>query len=453
MIATSVAHGDGTTRLTIWRGEPSSSGIGGGLLGFGGFEYGGGRAFSESGTGQGFVTQQTDVDVPASGEVTITGLATGLDPATLQVRSVTDPGGFVVSAQRFTAGATSPDDALSRAIGKEVVVTTTAGDLSGVLRAVDRTTLVLEQGSGAELKTTVLRRAGNVLRVALPAGGGAAATPTMRATVKTAKPGRQTLETTYLTPGLSWRPAYVATLDDGGAYDFDAAAIIDNGGTTAFPPATVTLVSPTASGEQTFELPGAIALGAREQVKLDLAPPVRGARGTVVTVYEPILERYLVGSSVSTECYAFPSGNNGTRALVELAVAGAGKFPAGTVRVMKRTAAGLSLSTTGDLEASGDVLRLPSGTPSKITGAREHKECRLDVATRSLREKVQVTIDNPTTDAVEILVREPMSRAPSWRIDSEDKPGKKSGDRIQEYRVKVAGKAKQVITYTVVYSW
>lgn len=445
MIATSVAHGDGNTRLTIWRGEPSSS-----AGGFGGYEYGGGR--SPSGSGQGFVTQVDEFDVPASGDVTITGLATGLDPATLQVRSVTDPA-MVVTAQRFVAAADSPDDALARAIGKAVVVTTTAGELSGVLRAVDHTTLVIEQGRGAELTVTALRRAGNVLRVSLPAGTGAAATPTLRAAVKTSKPGRQTLETTYLTPGLSWRPAYVATLGENGAYDFDAAAVIDNGSATAFPPATVTLVSPTAAGEDTFVLPSALALGAREQVKLDLAPPLRGARGTAITVYEPILERYLVGTTVTTECYVFPTGNGSTRALVELPVPGAGKFPAGTVRVMKRSASGLSLATTGDLEASGDVLRLPTATASKITGAREHKECRLDTATRSLREKIVVTIDNPTADAVDVLVREPMTRAPSWRIDGEDKPGTKSGDRIQEYRVKVAGKAKQVITYTVVYSW
>jgi hypothetical protein len=207
------------------------------------------------------------------------------------------------------------------------VVTTTAGDVTGTLRAVDRWTIVLEQGTGAERSATVLRRAGNVLRVQLPAGAGAAATPTLRATVKAGKPGRHTLETSYLAAGLSWRPAYVATLGDDGAYDFDASAVIENASSTAFPAAAITLVSPNAAGEDvTFPLPAQVALGAREQVKLDLAAPLRRVRGTTMTVYEPILERY-IGAGVQTECYSFVVGNNTTRQLVELPVPGRRRVP------------------------------------------------------------------------------------------------------------------------------
>jgi hypothetical protein len=101
-----VARGDGAgdqTRITIWRGDGGMADLASALGGMGsaygygrlgGYEYGGGLSLGgASSRGQGFVTHRGEFDVPASGDVTIGGLADSLDPASLQVRSVTDPTG------------------------------------------------------------------------------------------------------------------------------------------------------------------------------------------------------------------------------------------------------------------------------------------------------------------------------------------------------------------------
>ena len=105
------------------------------------------------------------------GEVRITGIASTLDPATVQLRSLTDPAGVTVSEQRFVPGATTPDEILARHVGDQVTIVTPKGEVSGVLRSVDPQALVIEVGTG-DTRLQVMRRDGYVQDIRLPGKSG-----------------------------------------------------------------------------------------------------------------------------------------------------------------------------------------------------------------------------------------------------------------------------------------
>src|SRR2546423_14053426 len=85
------------TQITVWS-APAANAQGGATYGA--------ATVPSSGA---MITEQRELDL-AGGEVRITGIATTVDPASVQLRSLTDPSGVTVSEQRFVPGATTPDE-------------------------------------------------------------------------------------------------------------------------------------------------------------------------------------------------------------------------------------------------------------------------------------------------------------------------------------------------------
>ena len=102
---------DTRTTISIWRG--------------GGNTYGGG------GGGAGaFVSHRRDVDIGGDGVVRFAGVAAGMDAATVEVHSVTDPAGTSVVEQRFSSNLATPEALLARQVGKPVTVVLAQGEVS-----------------------------------------------------------------------------------------------------------------------------------------------------------------------------------------------------------------------------------------------------------------------------------------------------------------------------------
>src|SRR5690348_17351405 len=142
--------GAGRTTITVWGASTPTAA-------YGGVTYGGAAPLSGA-----MISEQRDVDVGTSGELKIAGVASTIDPASVQLRSLSEPT-VAITEQRFIPGATTPDEILARHIGEQVSVVTPKGDVAGVLRSVDAQAIVVESAGHLQ----VMRRDGFVQDVRL----------------------------------------------------------------------------------------------------------------------------------------------------------------------------------------------------------------------------------------------------------------------------------------------
>lgn len=472
LFATDAGAGDAQTSITVWATPAASTPYGGYGAGYGGYGYGG----STSPTGA-LITERRSVDVSTGAELRINGVAATVDPATVQLRSLTDPGGLSISEQRFVPGASTPDEILARHVGDSVSIVTAKGDVTGVLRSVDAQAIVVEVGAGSERRLQVMRRDGYVQDIRLPAGTGSDK-PSLVWRLSAKKPGKHDVEVTYRADGLSWSADYLALYDEGAkTVDFSAWATLRNGTGTDFDGAELTLVSgggstaayaynpygapPKAATPATrFTVPTPVHVGNGESVQVELMPARQGAKARSVVAFEPTQD-------LSPNYQAYPAtdcgmlntsvpGSGRAEISVEVDLAGVKTLPDGRVRVFKRAKAGERLEVLAEdaLRTSNGSARIRLASSTDVTGERKTTSCNLDERARTMTEKIEIKVENKGKAAAEVVVREYLWRYPIWRIDASDESvkGVKAGAQTQEYRVNVPAGGKKTITYTVQYS-
>jgi hypothetical protein len=440
--------------LTVWPTvQPQAGAERRAAPGYGGVTYGGAMPRGV------LVSEVRDVDVPASGELRIAGVAGALDPASVQLVAP----GLAITEQRFTPAAASPTDVLARHVGETVTVVTAKGDITGVLRAADDTSLVLEVGTGDARRTEVVRRE-YATDVRLPAGG-ASERAELAWRVTSTKHGVQPVELAYRAAGMAWDAAYVAVLDEGaGTVALTARATIHNWTGAVFDDAEVTLVSGgTAQNARRYTLPAHVHLGGRDVVQVDLVAP-RTVKAKEVVTYTPLspdLPAAIVSQDAQQDCAQLSSSTGliGRAQLeLEVEVAGGVVLPEAPTRLYRRGGnAGDRLEPVSEdvLRASPGVARVPVTSIDTISGGRKQVACTLDEARHKLEERVEIEVANRAAKAQDVVVHELVWRLPMWRIDpaTETVKGTRAGDGAQEYRVRVPANGSQKIAYTVVYTW
>jgi len=436
------------TQITIWAPAPAS---------YGGAGYG----FAST-TGA-MISEQREVEIGPNGEVRIANVASTADPASVQLRDLTEPG-VTITEQRFLPGATTPTEMIARRLGEQITVITTKGDVSGVLRAVDEHTLVVEVGSGDARRVSVMRRDGYVLDVRL--GGAASDKPSLVWRVATKKPGRHAIELSYRATGMTWSADYLAVLDEPGKHlDFSAWATIKNATGATFDNTDVTLVSGEATGTTfarpapvpiRFSLPQPVRLSARDSVQVELVPSRVAARVRPIITYEAMPDPVPSQSGPNFDCTAYNGIGMGTgraEIAMELDVPSQHPLPEGRVRLFRRRGARLEVVSEDQLRSAAGFARIRLAPDADITGERHAVTCNADERAHTIHEKIEVKIENKGAQPTEVVVREFMWRTPVWRLENEDRKGIRAASQTQEYRVRVAAKSSQTVTYTAVYSW
>lgn len=452
------AGGTPRTRITVWAATPPPAGNG---L-YGGLAYGG-----YAPTTGALVTEQRDLEI-SSGEARISGIAATIDPASVQLHDLTDASA-IVTEQRVMAGATTPTDLLVRHIGDPVTVVTPKGEVTGTLRSVDDQVIVVEAGTGDQRHLQMMRRDGYVQDMRLPAGT-VSDNPSLVWRVRTAKPGKHTVEVSYRADGMSWTADYLAVLDEAGkAVDFSAWATIKNATGANYDSAELTLVNGgTASAPAgdflrpapppvQFAVPSQVRINQGESVQVELIPSRTAAKARSVILYEAM-------SDPSSSFQAYPgidcnqfggTGASNGRAVVavELDVPAQIVLPDGKVRLFRRRAGRVELVTEDALRASAGLARIAISTEGGITGERHAVACNYDEHAHTIHEAIEVRIDNKAKQAADVVIREFLWRWPAWHLEAEDHKGVRAGPQIQEYRVQVPAGGKQVVAYTAVYTW
>lgn len=471
---TDAGAGNAQTSITVFATPPPI------ISAYGGLTYGG--IVAPTGA---MITERRELDVTSGGEVRISGVATTVDPATVQLRSLTDPGGVTVSEQRFVPGASTPDEILARHVGDPVTVVTPKGDVAGVLRSLDAQTLVLEVGSGDQRRLQMMRRDGYVQDIRLPAGTHVDK-PSLVWRLATKKPGKHTVEVTYRADGLTWSADYLAIFDEAAkTIDFSAWATLRNTSGTRFDNAELTLVSGGSAMPQVavnpynfygqmplrqttpptrFTVPNLVNVGSGESVQVELAPPKIAAKARSVVTYDamPSAEQMAISYQQfpATDCTMLtqtPSGSGQAFVAVELDVPGGKPLPEGRVRVFKRATKAperLEVLTEDQLRTTAGVARIKLASHTELVGERK-TTCTVDERAHTITEKVDVKVENKGKQPVEAVVREVLWRYAVWKIDPADESvkGTRGGPQTQEYRVSVPAGGKKSLTYTVVYQW
>lgn len=450
LVGAVVAHAGvgSSTRITVWG------------TAFGGSSYGG---FVQL-TG-GLITEQREVDIAASGEARLSGIAATIDPASVQLRDLTEPG-VAITELRYVPGATTPTELLARRIGETITVLTTKGEVRGVLRSVDDQTLVVEVGAGEHSRLAVMRRDGYVLDVRVP--GARSDRPSLGWRAATRKPGKHTVELSYRAGGITWIADYLAVLDDAGkALDFSAWATVTNATGAGFERAELTLVSggtlasyahgsvprPPATS---FSVPSPVRLAAGDSVRLELVPARTAARVRPIVVYEPAADEAANHQDEpSIDCSSGTLGGSGGRSTValEVDVPAQVTLPDGPVRLFRRRGDRLEVVSEDVLRATAGVARIKLARDGDITGARRALSCNVDERAQTIEEKIEIRVENKGKQATEVVIRDFAWRWPVWKLDGEDRKSVRAGAQTLEYRVRVPAKGSQTVTYSIVYTW
>jgi hypothetical protein len=431
--------GAGRTTITVWAASQPT------VPAYGGVTYGGFAPVSGA-----MISEQRDVEIAASGELKIAGVASTIDPASVQLRSLSEPT-VSITEQRFIPGATTPDEILARHVGEQVTVVTPKGDVAGVLRSVDPQAIVVESAGHLQ----VMRRDGFVQDVRLAAG---VEKPTLAWRLATKKPGKQTVELAYRADGMSWSADYLAIYDEAAkTLDFAASATIKNATGATFDDAQLTLVSGGKLAQAQYRVPSQVHLGAGETVQVELIPRRTAVKARSVVAYEAIQDLsgsfQLYPASDCTQLSSTPTGQGRADVALEIDVPGA--LPDGRVRLFRRKPDRLELVGDDALRLAGNVVRIRVATDTDLTGERHAVSCTVDERTRTIHEKVEIKLENRGKAPVDAVVREYMWRFPVWKIDPADETvkGTKAAPQTQEYRLTVPAGGKKSVTYAVVYSW
>lgn len=450
------------TKITIW-GTPTPT-----VSLYGGQAYGG-----YAPTTGAMISEQREVEVGAA-EVRIPGVAATLDPASVQLRDLTDPAA-TITQQRFVPGATTPTEMLQRSLGAQLTVVTPRGELTGVLRSADEQTLVLELGTGDQRRLQVMRRDGFVQAVRLPPGSGVD-TPSLVVGLATRRPGRHAMELTYRADGLSWHADYLAVLDDRArTVDFSAWATVRNATGATFTGAELTLVTggnsgplptnPYGGGVATrpapapapirYAVPTPVHLAAGQAVQVELLPAQRHAKVRTVVTFQAMTDPGSPGYP-NTDCShlnGIGMGNGRAELALELDIPSKDPLPEGRVRAFRRTAERLEVVSEDQLRSSAGVARVRLAADNDIVGERRAVTCTYDERARTILEKIEVRVDNKSRRATDVVIREFAWRWSMWRLDGEDTKSVRAGPQTLEYRTKVPAGGKRTVTYAIVYSW
>jgi hypothetical protein len=448
------------TSITIWGAAPAAA-LPSAL--YGGASYG--AATLPTGA---MIVEHRAVEVAAAGDVRISGVSASLDAGSVQLRSITEIGGFTVDEQRFIPGATTPDEILARHVGEQVTVITPKADVTGVLRSVDAQALVLEVGTGARRQLQVMRRDGYVQEVRLSATVGNDQ-PSLVWRVTTKQPGTHEVEFSYRTEGLTWSADYLAILDEAQqTLDFSAWATVKNGTTATFENADLTLVDAAPGGggaplvtrpaaaPTRFVVPNAVRLGTGESVQVELFTPRKHAKTRAVVMFEampdpsPSFQQF---QAVDCTQFATSAGTSRAELAFEVDVPTKSSLPEGRVRMYKRAAPGLEVVTEGALQSVAGVARVPLDKADQIEGERHAVSCNYDERGHLIREKIELKLENKGTRGLEVIAREFMWRWPMFKLEDETPRGSRVAPQTQEYRISMPAGSTRSITYTVVYSW
>jgi hypothetical protein len=442
--------------------------------------------------GTALVQDRRTFDLP-KGENTLdfTDVAASIDATSVSFKSITDPLGTTVLEQNYVYDLVGSSALLERYLDQKVEIVAMDGTtFSGQLLSGRNGEVILRADDG---QVTVISQA-NIRDVRFPAlPEGLITRPTLRWLLQTAIAGKQQVELTYLTGGMTWTADYTVLLDtDNTKLDLNGWVTLSNTSGASFQNAQVKLVAgdvnriveaqlaekstltplPTATAQngaanveqrqffeyQLYEIQRHVTVADNETKQVEF---VSGANVPAHTffVYEGGTPFYGYGYPITDQYYG-QSGVTDVQNWLEFSTGedkGLGAdLPAGRIRVYQEDTDGAALligENSIDHTPKGEDVKLFLGNAFDLVGSHTQTNFQL-IASNVLEETYEIHLRNRKDDeTVQIRVPEHLFRWSNWEILNASTDFTKLDSNTIEFRADVAPGEEKVITYTVRYTW
>ncbi len=434
------------------------------------------------------VKERRTLDLDAGlNRVQISDVPARIQPDSVDIRSVSDPEGLLVIEQGFVYDLASTYNVLQKYIGREVRVTTGDGSVYvGRLLSVEGDIMLAPAEGGI-----VILKQDHVQKLELAdLPEGLVTRPTLTWLVEAAQAGRQEVELTYLTQGLSWQAHYVVRLAaDERRLDLNGWVTVDNQSGASYEEATLKLVAGEISRAAVTRPVLRVEVAKAVEAVPTPAPGVAERAFFEYHVYE--VERPVTLPNNQSKQIAFiraagvPATKRYVLRLTDMAFRGgiitepevASKvkgnpdvyiefkadensgldrpLPAGVVRVYKEDIDG-SVLLVGETSIGhtpvGETVRLRVGRAFDIVGERTQTDFT-KLGPRALEEAYEVVLRNQKDEDVTVRVVEPLFRSSDWEIVEASHEYTQADAHTIYFDVPVPAGDEVTVTYTVRYRW
>jgi hypothetical protein len=434
----------------------------------------------------GLVRDRRDIQFPR-GEASLkfAGVASQINPATVHIKSLTEPGALSVVEQNYEYDLLSPQKLLDKYVGKKVTL---------VLRRFQNQTeelvpteaVLLANNSGAvwQIGDQIVINPANVAEIRFPhLPENLIARPTLVWRLANQRSTPQSIEASYLTGGITWRADYVVLVNgDETRADVTSWVTIDNNSGGEFRNAELKLVAGDvhrAENRQAYEAKMRQELAGRaardENFKeesffeyhlytLQRRTTIKNAQTKQIS----LLDAKGVGSHKQFVIYGLPYYYHGYNnpgepikekigVYIEFANTeknGIGQpLPAGIVRLYKADSSGGQQFIGEDRidhTPKDETVKVKVGDAFDIVGERKMMDYRV-ISTRVYEYAYQIAIRNHKKEAVTVVVNEPIGG--DWEMISSSHRWEKTAAFAARFHVPVAADGSATLSYRVRIRW
>ena len=426
---------------------------------------------------------------PGVNDLDFSDVAALIDPTSVLFKSLSDPGGTQVLEQNYEFDLVGSAALLEKYLDETISVVTEDGKVhSGTLLS-GRGDIILRTPAG---EVSVIQAA-SVRELSFPElPDGLITRPTLAWKVLAEKAGRQDIEVTYLTGGMSWAADYVLLLDkDEGAIDLDGWISLSNTSGATFQDALLKLIAgdlqrlqelgyaadaleaekaamPTAAPVEQreffeyhlYEIPRPVTVRDNESKQIEFVSAA-GVPAGKFFVYDGLQCRQnywyctFQGYAQTDPSYGIAS-NPKVMVMVEFDTEEVdADLPRGRVRVYQEDVDGAALligEDTIDHTPKGEQVRLYVGDAFDIVGERIQTDFTRPTD-HSLEEGFRITLRNHKDEPVEVRVVEHLFRWSDWQVLTASDDYTKLDSSTIEFRVPVPANGEHTLTYLVRYTW
>jgi len=427
--------------------------------------------------------------IEGSNILNFTDVASGIDPTSVNFKSVTDPQGTKVLEQNYVYDLVGSSALLERYLDQTITVTADDGTVyTGQLLSGRNGEIIMRTAEGQVLVISQTQ-ARDIQFPALPEG--LITRPTLRWLLTSEQGGTNQVELTYMTYGMNWSADYNVLLDPGNAsLNLTGWVTLNNTSGTSYQDAQVKLIAGDvnrvvdndvlmrqemeladtgggAAGEvqqrdfneyKLYEIGRPVTIGDNETKQVEFVSGT-GIASTTFFVYDS--SPYFYGYyDIVTDQYYGQTGVTDVQNYLEFST---GKdsgldaaLPAGRIRVFQEDVDGAALligENTIDHTAKGENVRLYLGNAFDLVGERKQTDFKI-ITGNVIQETYELRLRNrKETGDVEIRVPERLFRWSNWEVLDSSIPFEKIDSNTVEFRPTVKAGEEVVITYTVQYSW
>ncbi|CAN5829699.1 DUF4139 domain-containing protein [soil metagenome] len=407
-------------------------------------------------------------------------IAATVNPATVHVRSLTEPGALGVVEQNYEYDLLEPDKLLHKYVGREVTLVRTRQE-GGTTKEEEVRALLLSYNQGPvwqigkEIVTGL--HADSIRFPELP--GNLYSRPTLIWTLQNSGAGRHRVEASYLAGKLAWNADYVLTVGrDDKAADLDGWVTLTNGSGTSFNNAKLQLVAgdlnrvreqlqrrfdandlmaeksaaAPAMAQEAFSDYHLYTLGRKTTINNNETKQVSMLSGTGV----PTLKRYVVngqafyyrnahnpGSPIKDDVQVFYQFKNEEKGGLGM------PMPAGTVRVYQADSRD-GVQFVGEDRIShtpkDETINIKIGNAFDVVCERKQTDFR-KISTNVYEMEYEITLRNHKAAPISVEVNEPIGG--SWQMLRSSHKWTRTEAWASQFAVPVAVDGTSVLTYRI----